>query len=193
MKKVLVLFGSPRKNSNTKALLLPFINRLHELGCEAEIINAYDRKIYPCVACLKCQADLANPSCVYEDDMKEIYKKFLQSDLIVLATPIYSWNCPSPMKAIIDRCVNAFCKYCGKEMGPSLAKGKKMALITTCGYPINSGVDLWEECNRRYCKHLQMSFLGQIAERQKSYSDSFMDNGKEARVIAFADEVFSKL
>ena len=193
VKKVLILFGSPRENSNTKALLQPFEQRLRALGCETEIIRAYDMKVRPCTACLNCQADLDRPACVYDDDMGEIYQKFLQSDLIVLATPVYSWNCPAPLKAILDRCVNAFCKYCGEAMGPSLAAGKKLALVTTCGYPTENGADLWEECCRRYCKHLRMSFLGQLAERQKSYSEPFLDSEKEARAASFADEVFGKL
>ena len=42
VKKVLILFGSPRENSNTKALLQPFEQRLRALGCETEIIRAYE-------------------------------------------------------------------------------------------------------------------------------------------------------
>ena len=81
VKKVLILFGSPRENSNTKALLQPFEQRLRALGCETEIIRAYDMKVRHCTACLNCQADLDRPACVYDDDMGEIYQKFLQSDL----------------------------------------------------------------------------------------------------------------
>jgi len=37
------------------------------------------------------------------------------------------------MKALIDRLVYGVNKYHGDEKGPSLWKGKKVALITTCG------------------------------------------------------------
>lgn len=42
-------------------------------------------------------------------------EKVLASDLIVLATPIYSWYCTPPMKAIMDRLVYGLCKYYGDE------------------------------------------------------------------------------
>lgn len=47
-----------------------------------------------------------------------------------LATPIYSWYCTPPMKALLDRLVYGMNKYYGDEKGPSLwnACGKKFWL-----------------------------------------------------------------
>ena len=106
---------------------------------------------------------------------------------MVLASPIYSWYCTPPVKHVIDRLVYGMNKYYGEEMGPSIWKGKKMALISTCGYPVDKGADLWKEGMRRYCKHSKLEFLGMEAERQRNYGETFMDEEKEAKMRAFAE------
>ena len=47
--------------------------------------------------------------------MGEIFDAILESDMIILATPIYSWFCTPPMKALMDRLIYAGCKYYGEE------------------------------------------------------------------------------
>ena len=71
--------------------------------------------------------------------MQEIFDSVLACDLLVLATPIYSWYCTPPMKAVLDRLVYGMNKYYGREKGPSLWEGKPVALIATCGYPEEGG------------------------------------------------------
>ena len=50
-----------------------------------------------------------------------------------MATPIYSWYCTPPMKALLDRMVYGMNKYYGEEKGPSLWKGKALALLELMG------------------------------------------------------------
>ena len=114
----------------------------------------------------------------------------LACDLIVLATPIYSWYCTPPMKALLDRLVYGMDKYYGAEKGPALWAGKALALLLTCGYRPERGCDLFEEGMRRYCKHAQLRFLGSHAERHLGYDVPFMDAEKEARTRAFARELW---
>lgn len=116
--------------------------------------------------------------------MPTIFDKVLACDLIVLATPIYSWYCTPPMKALLDRLVYGMDKYYGAEKGPALWAGKALALLLTCGYRPERGCDLFEEGMRRYCKHAQLRFLGSHAERHLGYDVPFMDAEKEARTRA---------
>lgn len=51
---------------------------------------------------------------------QEIFDKLCDCDVIVLATPIYSWFCTPPMKSLLDRLVYGMNKYYGDEKGPSL-------------------------------------------------------------------------
>lgn len=45
--------------------------------------------------------------------MEEIFNCILSSDLIILASPIYSWYCTPPMKAALDRLVYGMNKFYG--------------------------------------------------------------------------------
>ena len=184
--KVLILMASPRKEGNTAALLAPFCEELVRGGAEVETVWLYDREIRPCLACRGCQKDWTRFACVQQDDMGEIAEHILACDLLVLATPIYSWYCPAPMKAMLDRLVYGLNKYYGEAKGPSLWAGKALAVLETCGYRPEKGADLFEEGVRRYCKHSGLRYLGSHAERHLGYAVPFMDEEKAQRTRAFA-------
>ena len=191
--RALVLMGSPRRNGNTAALLAPFCEELERSGMETETVWLYDRDIQPCVACRACQADWSRFGCSRRDDGQELFDRVLASDLLVLATPIYVWYCTPPMKALLDRLVYGMNKYYGEQRGPSLWKGKALALLETCGYPPDKGCDLLEEGIRRYCRHSGLRYLGSHAERHVSYAIAFLDAEKEQRTRAFALELLDAL
>lgn len=186
--KVCILMGSPRKEGNTAALAAPFVETLKSKGAEVTTFDVYDMDLRPCVACRTCQKDWTIFGCPQQDDMQQIFDAVLEADLLVLASPIYSWYCTPPIKNAIDRLVYGMNKYYGEEMGPSIWAGKKMALISTCGYPPGKGADLWEEGMRRYCKHSKLEFLGIAVERQRNYGEQFMDEEKEAKMVEFANQ-----
>lgn len=187
MKKVCILKGSPRPNGNTNSLLIPFVNTLKAHGCECRQFDLYRMRLEPCHACRNCQADWSVVGCTQKDDMEQVFTAVLESDLLVLATPIYSWYCTPPMKAVLDRLVYGLNKYYGAEKGPSLWAGKEVAIITTCGYRPEKGADLFEEGIKRYCKHSKLIYRGMLAERHLGYSTEFMDEEKAAHAVAFAE------
>lgn len=113
--KVCMLMGSPRKNGNTFELLKPFIKTMEAQNCECTLTWLYDKNILPCCACRTCQNDWSIFGCPLDDDMQEIFDNVLACDLLVLATPIYSWYCTPPMKAVLDRLVYGMNKYYGAE------------------------------------------------------------------------------
>ena len=184
--KVCILMGSPRKDGNTAALLTPFCEELKNAGTEIEIHWLYDLDIRPCIACRACQKDWTTFGCAQKDDGQILFQSIMASDLILLATPIYSWYCTPPMKALLDRMVYGMNKYYGEEKGPSLWSGKGVSILTTCGYRPEKGIDLFEEGIRRYCKHSGLCYLGSHAERHLGFGTVFMDEEKGARVRAFA-------
>lgn len=184
--KACVLMGSPRKNGNTAALLEPFCEELQKGGAEVGTVWLYGRDIRPCIACRTCQKDWTAFGCSQEDGVQEIFNLVLACDLIVLATPIYSWYCTPPMKALLDRLVYGMNKFYGEAKGPSLWEGRALALLMTCGYRPEKGCDLFEEGVRRYCRHSGLRYLGSHAERHMGYDTVFMDADKEERTRAFA-------
>lgn len=191
--KLCILQGSPRKNGNTQALVLPFAERMKEEGHRYKLFWLYDMNLEPCHACRNCQEDWSKFNCRIRDDMQIIFDSIMESDLIVLASPIYSWYCTPPLKVVLDRCVYGMNKYYGDTAGPSLWAEKNMALITTCGYKTQNGADLWEEGIRRYCKHSKLHYLSMMAERHMGYKTEFMDETKRINARKFADKVIAEI
>ncbi|MFL0195677.1 flavodoxin family protein [Clostridium sp. WILCCON 0269] len=189
--KYCILMGSPRKNGNTFKLLKPFVEELELHQVQYDLIWLYDKHIEPCIACRNCQKDWTIFGCGYSDDVQEIFYRIYDCDVIILATPIYSWYCTPPMKSLLDRLVYGMNKYYGDEKGPSLWKGKKLGIITTCGYRPENGADLFEKGIKRYCKHSQLKYIGMLAERDFGYKSVFITNDKIEHSKSFARQLIS--
>lgn len=163
--KVCILMGSMKKNGNTATLLQPFLEQLKVQEVDIQYIWICDHHIEPCRSCFVCQDIEDKTGCSLNDEMVEIYKALLETDCIVFATPIYSWFCTAPMKLVMDRlfCMNKY--YGNTKTHYSLWKDKKCAIITTCGYEIEKGADLFEEAVKRLAKHSQLDYIGMLAVR----------------------------
>ena len=162
--KLSIFMGSPRSTGNTAMLLAPFLDECARLGAETERVELYQRVIQPCLGCMVCQDCMDGPGCVQRDDFDDLFHKMTNSDAVVLATPIYAWYCTPPMKALLDRAIYAGNKNYGREKGPALLKGLRVASIVTCGYRPEKGADLWEEGLRRFCRHSRAVYLVQDGE-----------------------------
>ncbi|MBP3428908.1 MAG: flavodoxin family protein, partial [Clostridia bacterium] len=95
---VLVLMGSPRLHGNTAELCKPMMEEMKALGAQVRYVTLADKEIAPCLGCYACQEIEGSYGCVQKDDMYAVVDDVCWADLIVLATPIYSWYCAAPMK-----------------------------------------------------------------------------------------------
>jgi multimeric flavodoxin WrbA len=99
--KVLGIMGSPRRQSNTEILLDKALEGAREAGAEVEKVLVSKLKISPCLEIYACRKD---GNCAIKDDMQSLYKKLLEADYVVLASPMFFYGVTSQAKAIIDRC-----------------------------------------------------------------------------------------
>jgi len=98
--KILGILGSPRKNGNTEILLDVALEEAKRNGVVTSKISLRNKVIGPCNGCLKCRE---TGKCAIRDDMQEIYKKMLESDGILWATPVYFWSMTGQTKMVMDR------------------------------------------------------------------------------------------
>ena len=101
MKKVLALMGSPRINKNTDRLLTLMLKGIEDKGHEISKVHIVKKKVLPCTGCNYCGK---KGECIIKDDMEEIYKGFDNSDIVILAAPLYFNTVNSITKHVIDRC-----------------------------------------------------------------------------------------
>jgi multimeric flavodoxin WrbA len=99
--KVLGIFGSPRKNGNTEALLKEFLRGCRDAKAEAEEIYLRDLKITPCLEIYACRKD---GKCPIRDDMQGLYGRIVDTEILALASPIFFYSVSAQAKAFIDRC-----------------------------------------------------------------------------------------
>ncbi len=95
--RVLYISGSPRSNSNTDYLL----NIVKETIGGGRFVKLSKLKIDPCSSCRVC---LKKNRCSIDDDMSNFITPLLiESDAIVLGSPVYFNNVSAQMKTFIDR------------------------------------------------------------------------------------------
>lgn len=191
---IYILTGSPRHNGNTASLLKVFKDELAKNNVSFAFTDLNAMVIEPCTACGRCQDTFGAFGCPIQDDMHDLFKDILKSRLFVLATPIYSWHCTPPMKAMLDRLVYGMNKYYGVSgQRECLWQGKKCALITTCGYPVEKGADLFEEGMKRYCKHSRLEYIGMLSARDEGRDVEFMSEQKRVDAVEFAHKIISQV
>jgi len=146
-------------------------------------------RISPCQGCKTCQDVLDGLGCIQEDDLQAVFQAMLDCDVIILATPIYAFFCTAPMKALLDRVIYAGVKNYGREKGPRLLEGKRLASIVTCGYPPEEGAGLWEEGLKRFCRHGGLEYMGLFCRRDWGGREPFMNGERERAVRDFAQAI----
>lgn len=98
--KILAIHGSPRRGGNTEILLDAFIEGAKSAGALVEKVSLYEHKFSPCIECGECDH---LGECVLRDDMDGLYGKYLESDLLVVATPIFFYSHTSYVQAFFER------------------------------------------------------------------------------------------
>lgn len=135
--------GSPRENGNTNYLLSLFMDEAKKMGAQTEVIMAADKDIAPCRGCGYCEE---KGFCIIKDKMSsDIYPLLRKADIVVLSTPVFFYNAPSQMKAIIDRSQALWSrKYKFNLVDPALKnrRGFLLALGATKGKNLFEGLSL---------------------------------------------------
>jgi multimeric flavodoxin WrbA len=99
--KVLGIHGSPRRGGNTELLLKELLRGCKAEGAEVEEVFLRELKISPCLEIYACKKD---GQCPINDDMKSLYQKLVETDVLAVASPIFFYAVSAHLKAVIDRC-----------------------------------------------------------------------------------------
>ena len=188
---ILILMGSPRLGGNTAELCKPLMGELERLGAEVCYLTLADKKIQPCRGCYACQDVAGEYGCVQKDDMEAVVERIRWADCLVLATPIYSWYCTAPMKAVLDRHYGLN-KFYGSAEG-SLWAGKSVAILATHGYDRAYATEPFETGVRRLCDHSGLSYLGLYSLRDEDNLASFRTAEAQEGARLFARRLMASM
>ncbi|BAX80050.1 MAG: flavodoxin family protein [Labilibaculum antarcticum] len=104
--KVLAIGGSPRKGGNTDIIIKQIVAGLTAEQIDCENINLGSIDFKGCIGCEKCRKDKV--CTMINDGMSLLYPSILESQGLILASPVHNYNITSWMKAFIDR---LYCFY----------------------------------------------------------------------------------
>ena len=145
--KVLALNSSPRSEGQSKTGIM--LNRLvlgmRDAGAEVEVVDLRKKTIRNCSGCFTCWTKTPG-LCIHKDDMSsELFPKFIESDLVVYATPLYHFTVNATMKTFIERTLpilQPFFEESGEATKhPLRHEFPKSVVLSVAGFPEMSAFD----------------------------------------------------
>jgi multimeric flavodoxin WrbA len=179
--KVLGIMGSPRMQGNTELLFDKAIEGAVEARAEVEKVLVSKLKISPCLEIYACRKD---GNCAIRDDMQSLYKKLLEADHIIFASPIFFYGITSQAKAIVDRCQALWIRRYVLDMGGEDERERRGVFISvgaTRGKKLFDGAVLtvkyfFDAVGVKYSGDLLVRGIdnkGQIEENPAALEDAF--------------------
>lgn len=149
---IVALYGSPRKKGNSAALASRFLEKAEELGAGTRSFYLNTMNIKGCQACMGCKTK--KDHCIVKDDLTDVLEAVRETDVLVLATPIYFGDVSAQLKMFIDRTYSYFVPDFLTSLEPSRLKpGKRLVFIQTQGQP---SPDLFNDIYPKYEFFLNM-------------------------------------
>ena len=146
--KILALNSSPRGDgeSKTELMLNSLVEGMRSAGAEVEVIDLREKKVNNCAGCFSCWTKTPG-TCIHKDDMtQELFPKWLESDLVVLASPLYHFTVNAEMKTFIERTLPVlepfFLQHNGRTHHPLRGQPPKTVILSVAGLPDESVFDL---------------------------------------------------
>lgn len=111
--KLLAINGSPRKTWNTATLLQKAVEGAASRGAETELIHLYELAFKGCVSCFQCKTKDGQSygRCGINDELTPILEKVLESDILILGSPIYFGSVTGEMQSCLERLQFPFLTY----------------------------------------------------------------------------------
>jgi multimeric flavodoxin WrbA len=107
MKKILAIYGSPRRQGNTALLLNQAVQGALDAGAQVEKVVLRDLKMSPCLEIYGCKE---TGRCVIQDDFQGVSNQLLACHGLMLASPIFFYTVSAHTKILMDRCQSLWIK-----------------------------------------------------------------------------------
>ena len=139
--KVLALNSSPRGSgqSKTELMLNSLVGGMRDAGAKVEVVTLREKTIKNCIGCFTCWTKTPG-TCVHKDDMtNDLFPKWLESDLVVYATPLYNYAMTATLKTFIERTLPSLQPFFeiseGRMFHPLRGKYPAVVVLSVSGMP----------------------------------------------------------
>lgn len=133
---VIAVNGSPRKEWNTATLLRHALEGAESVGARTKLVHLYDLEYQGCTSCFSCKrkSNTCNGLCAMRDDLTELLEDVIESDVLLLGSPIYFGEVTGETRSFLERLLFPNISY--DEFGVSTFPGQvSCGLIFTMNCP----------------------------------------------------------
>jgi multimeric flavodoxin WrbA len=132
--KIVCVLGSPRENANSSMIANRFSTAAKKFGSEVKTFVLNDLTFRGCQGCMLCKTQLDR--CAVKDDLTEVLDAIRDTDVLVLASPVYYWDVSGQLKCFLDRTFSYLVPdFYTNPVKSRLAPGKKLVLILAQANP----------------------------------------------------------
>ena len=166
--KVMAINSSPRAGSGSKTELMlnHLVDGMHAADAEVEVVNLRATTIKNCIGCYTCWTKTPG-TCIHKDDMtNDLFPKWLASDMVIYATPLYNYAMAATLKTFIERTIPSFQPYFkihdGRMYHPLRQKNPAVVMLSVAGMPDKSQFGPLSAHIRFYCSSPGRKLLAEI-------------------------------
>ena len=168
MMKITVFNGSPRGvKSNTHFMVKEFLSGAQSAGAETENIFLIKQKIGLCMGCFDCWTKTPGV-CIQKDDMQKLLEKFISSDIVVFAFPLYVDNVSGLMKLFMDRMIPILDPHFELDENGEVYHKKRygkyplIVVISNCGFPEQTNFQVVHLLFKRIARNMHSKVIAEI-------------------------------
>jgi hypothetical protein len=181
--EVTTINGSARMSKGyTAQVLEPFINGMRQANAEVNLIYASKLKVKPCVGGFDCWYTKPG-ECIIKDDMQSVYQLLRDSEILILATPVYI-PLPGAMQNLINRLCPLMEPVLENKNGRTRARFhkyvniKKIVLLATCAWWESGNFGTVKRIVEELAADTNVEFGGAILRPQTTLLDRFPEGKK---------------
>lgn len=171
MKKALLFVGSKAEDSITLKIGKKIIENINQISNDKIDWTIYTSKDLTIKSCVSCNLCFQTGVCFQQktDDMEVLKRKLIESDFIMLGSPVFAHNVSGDMKIFIDRI--------SYWMHMFKLAGKKAFLFSSCG---TNGMDSVTSYLNKCSTYLGLDIVG--------YYNAVIYDKKNINNIEFLDK-----
>jgi multimeric flavodoxin WrbA len=182
---ITVINGSPRMHKGyTSQILEPLIEGMRTAKAEVTLLYASKLKIKPCIGEFHCWFKIPG-ECILKDDMQSVYKLLIDTDILILATPVYI-PLPGNMQMLINRLLPLMEPALENKNGRTRArfhkkvKIKKIMLVAACGWWELGNFDIVKQIVEELANNSNVEFSGSVL---RPHSTAMSNHSYDKKII----------
>jgi len=181
MKKVLILTSSPRAGGNTNRMASVFEEAAKNRGAAVLRMDMNAVRGSGCCACMACRK--TSKKCVLKDGMAEVLETFRETDVLVMAAPVWWLDFPVSLRRFVER----WHALVDASFTPRIPAGKSAVLLLSQG----AGEESYQDLPARYTEMLNWLGVADVHTVRHCSADEnpIRESGVLAEVTKLAQTV----